>query len=69
MLNSDKVRLNLLNEEAALTKKLEDGDTSVTERLQQVTFNILVISFSSSRYPMNFVISRPMLLSPKREEF
>ena len=38
VVNSDKVRLRLLKEEEELTKKLEDGDTSVTERLKEVIF-------------------------------
>ncbi|PAV91654.1 hypothetical protein WR25_20129 [Diploscapter pachys] len=37
VVNSDKVRLRLLKEEEELTQKLEDGDTSVTERLKEVS--------------------------------
>ncbi|KAE9550755.1 hypothetical protein FO519_006029 [Halicephalobus sp. NKZ332] len=36
VLLSDKVRVQLLDEQTALTKKLEDGDVSVTTRLQEV---------------------------------
>ena len=36
VLQSDKVRLQLLEEQASLTKQLEDGDISVTTRLQEV---------------------------------
>lgn len=36
VIKSDKVRLALLEEEAALTKKLEEGDVSVNERLKEV---------------------------------
>jgi len=36
VLLSDKVRVQLLEEQAALTQKLEDGDVSVTARLQEV---------------------------------
>uniref|UniRef100_A0A7E4ZPV1 ATP-binding cassette sub-family F member 1 n=1 Tax=Panagrellus redivivus TaxID=6233 RepID=A0A7E4ZPV1_PANRE len=36
VLNSDKQRVALTNEEAELTAKLEEGDLSVTERLQEV---------------------------------
>ncbi|PAV67989.1 hypothetical protein WR25_23357 [Diploscapter pachys] len=37
VVNSDKVRLGLLKEEEELTQKLEDGDTSITERLKEVS--------------------------------
>ncbi|CAI4222342.1 unnamed protein product [Auanema sp. JU1783] len=37
VVKSDKVRLALLDEEAALTAKLEEGDTSITGRLQEVS--------------------------------
>ncbi|CAD6198037.1 unnamed protein product [Caenorhabditis auriculariae] len=36
VVKSDKNRMRLLDEEAALTKQLEEGDTTVTERLKEV---------------------------------
>lgn len=36
VVKSDKVRMNLLQEEINLTKLLEEGDSSVGERLKEV---------------------------------
>lgn len=43
VVKSDKKRLQLLEEEAELTKKLEGGDVSASERLKEVScFNSLL---------------------------
>lgn len=39
VIKSDKYRLSLLNEEAELTSKLEDGDITVSGRLKEVLFS------------------------------
>lgn len=46
VVRSDKHRLALLEEETQLTKKLEDGDVSVGERLKEVAIFSLANFFS-----------------------
>lgn len=48
VLRSDKVRTKLLEEEAELTKKLEAGDISVSEKLQEVSNELKNIGAESA---------------------